>query len=239
MQNSKDLTIDNIKLNVLVYGKSGSGKTPFASFFPNPYFFDFDNGMMSVRGRNVAYDTMASYAEFEVKFAEMERKCPFDTLVIDSITTLEKYCMNRALIANHRAMPTMNEWNVLIADLTELFTRATKIGKNVVFIAHEEMVQDEITGEIMVRPQIVGKKLPAQLPLWFSEVYRTQVSRSKEGVPVYSILTVADMKYTAKSRIHCLPAVLDWSKNGEMLNSYELILEKMRGGATSGTGTVK
>jgi hypothetical protein len=91
------------------------------------------------------------------------------------------------------------------------------------------MIQDEITGEVMVRPQIVGKKLPAQLPLWFDECYRTQVSRNKEGIPVYSILTVADLKYTAKSRIHCLPPVMDWSKDGKMLNVFEMILEKMKG----------
>jgi hypothetical protein len=229
VQNTKDIDIGNLKLNTLIYGKSGSGKTPFASFYPNPYFFDFDKGMTSVRGRDVAYDTFTSYADFEVKFAELERKCPFQTIVIDSITTMEEYCMDRALAANHRAMPTMNEWNVLIADLKDLFMRATKMSTHLVVIAHEQMIQDEITGEVMIRPQIVGKKLPAQLPLWFDEVYRTQVSRTKEGIPMYSILTVADMKYTAKSRIHCLPATMDWSKDGEMLNVFELIMEKMKG----------
>jgi len=230
MPNAKDITIGNMKLNTLIYGKSGSGKTPFAAFYPNPYFFDFDKGMTSVRGRDVAYDTFTSYSDFEVKFKQLEANCPYDTIVIDSVTTMEKYCMQKALLANRRAMPTMNEWNILIAELTDLFTRATKMSKHVVVIAHEEMVQDEITGEILVRPQIVGKKLPAQLPLWFDEVYRMQVSRTKEGVPLYSILTVSDMKYTAKSRIHCLPAVMDWSKDGQMLNAFELIMEKIGGG---------
>jgi hypothetical protein len=185
--------------------------------------------MTSVRGKNVAYDTFTSYADFEIRFRELEMKCPFDTLVIDSVTTMEEYCMDKVLQANRRAMPTMNEWNVLIADLKDLFMRATKMSNHLVVIAHEQMIQDEITGEVMVRPQIVGKKLPAQLPLWFDEVYRTQVSRNKEGVPVYSILTVADMKYTAKSRIHCLPAVMDWSEKGEMLNVFELIKGKIGG----------
>jgi hypothetical protein len=229
MLNTKDINITNIKLNTLIYGKSGSGKTPFASFYPNPYFFDFDKGMTSVRGKNVAYDTFTSYADFEIRFRELEMKCPFETLVIDSVTTMEEYCMDKVLQANRRAMPTMNEWNVLIADLKDLFMRATKMSNHLVVIAHEQMIQDEITGEVMVRPQIVGKKLPAQLPLWFDECYRTQVSRNKEGIPVYSILTVADLKYTAKSRIHCLPPVMDWSKDGKMLNVFEMILEKMKG----------
>lgn len=230
MANTKDIQIENMKLNLLIYGKSGSGKTPFASYFPKPYFFDFDKGMTSVRGRDVEYDTFTSYADFQIKFRELERSCPYETVVLDSVTTMEEYCMDGILQANRRAMPTMNEWNVLIAELKDLFMRATKMSKHLVVIAHEQLVQDEITGEITIRPQIVGKKLPAQLPLWFDEVYRTQVSRTKEGVPLYSILTVADIKYTAKSRIHCLPATLDWSKDGKMMNVFELIMGKMKGG---------
>ena len=233
MPNARDLQVGNIKLNVLVYGKSGTGKTTFACCFPKPYVFDFDKGMLSQRSRDVEYDTYTSYADFEVKFRQLEANCPYETIILDSVTTLEKYCMQKALLANRRAMPTMNEWNILIAELTDLFTRATKMSKNLVVVAHEEMVQDEITGEILIRPQIVGKKLPAQLPLWFDEVYRSQVSRSKDGVPLYSILTASDLKYIAKSRINCMQPIEDWSREGKMMNVYDLIKGRM--GVTSGT----
>ena len=228
--NTKDINIESLKLNTLVYGKSGTGKTPFACFYPKPYVFDFDKGMTSVRGKDVEYDTFTSYPDFQIKFRELERKCEYDTLVIDSVTTMEEYCMDGLLAANRRSMPTLNEWNGLISELKDLFMRATKMNTHLVVIAHEQMVQDDLTGEIQFRPQIVGKKLPAQLPLWFDEVYRSTVTRTKEGVPNYSILTVADTKYTAKSRIHCLPTVMDWSKEGEMLNPYDLIMGKMKGG---------
>ena len=228
--NSKEMNAENIRLNVLVYGKSGTGKTSFACCFPHPFVFDFDKGMLSQRGRDVDYETFkgaTAYADFELRFKEMERNCPYDTIIIDSITTMEEYCMDRALAANHRAMPTMNEWNILIADLKDLFMRATKIGKHLVVIAHEQLLQDDITGEIIIRPQIVGKKLPAQLPLWFDEVYRAQVGRDKEGNPEYSLLTTSDLKYTAKSRINCLESTFVWSAKGKMVNAYDSILAKM------------
>ena len=230
MINSKDISVENIKLNVLIYGKSGSGKTTFGCSFPKPYCFDFDKGMLSQRGRDVDYDTYTSYAAFMLKFQELEMNCPYDTIIIDSITTLEEYCMDRALAASRRTMPTMNEWNILIADLKDLFNRATKMSKHLVMIAHEQMIQDEITGEVIIRPQIVGKKLPGQLPLWFDEVYRAQVGRDKEGLPVYSLLTTADLKYIAKSRLNCMKPVEDWSVGGKRIDAFQLIMERVKGG---------
>ena len=53
MLNAKDISIENLKLKILVYGKSGTGKTSFACCFPKPYIADFDNGMLSQRGRDV------------------------------------------------------------------------------------------------------------------------------------------------------------------------------------------
>ena len=49
--NTKDISIEDLRLKVLVYGKSGTGKTTFACSFPKPYVFDFDNGMLSQRGK--------------------------------------------------------------------------------------------------------------------------------------------------------------------------------------------
>ena len=53
MPNTKDLTFDALKLKVLVYGESGTGKTLFAGTFPKPLFFDFDGGMLTLRGKDI------------------------------------------------------------------------------------------------------------------------------------------------------------------------------------------
>ena len=234
--NTKDITVDNIKLNVLIYGKSGTGKTTFACCFPKAYVFDFDKGMLGQRGRDVEFDTYGgttAYQEFEMRFAELERECPYDTIVLDSITTMQEYMMDKILQANRRQMPTMNEWNVAIATLKDLFKRMTKMARHLVVIAHEQVLQQELTGEVIVRPFVFGKKLPPQLPLWFDEVYRAQVSRTKEAVPSYDILTTSDITYTAKSRLGCLEPVFSWSSKGKMLNAFEIITGKL-GGEKSG-----
>ena len=90
-------------------------------------------------------------------------------------------------------------------------------------VAHEQIVQDEITSEVWILPLIVGKKLPGQLALYFDEVYRSQVGKTKEGKPSYQMLTTADIRYTAKSRLNVLQPLEDGL-------TYQGIMGKVKGG---------
>ena len=93
--------------------------------------------------------------------------------------------------------------------LEDTFSRMTKIAKNVVFTAHETMIQDELTSEVWILPLIVGKKLPGKVGLWFDDVYRAQVGKDKTGKSCYQMITTADTRYTAKSRLNVLLPVED------------------------------
>jgi len=219
--NAKDISVEGLKLKVLAYGKSGTGKTTFACTFPKPYVFDWDNGMLSQRGKDIVYDTYISWKAFEFKLQQLERECPYETLVVDSVTTMEEYMMQEILALNKRIEPTLHEWGRLVDWMQALFLRMTKMAHHIVVCAHEQVLQDEITSEILVLPLIVGRKLPGQLPLWFDEVYRCQTAKSKEGKAVYQILTTADVKYTAKSRLGVLEAI--------EVPDYNVIMGKMKG----------
>jgi len=219
--NAKDIDVSNLKLKVLVYGKSGTGKTTFACTFPRPYVFDFDNGMLSQRGKDIDYDTYTNWKLFFQKLREFEQKCEFETLVIDSVTTLQEYMMQEILTLNKRVEPTLHEWGRLVDWLQNLFLLLTKLTQHIVVVAHEQLLQDELTSEITILPLIVGKKMPAQLPLFFDEVYRCQTARNKEGKPVYQLLTTADVKYSAKSRLGCLDVI--------ETPDYNVIMGKLKG----------
>jgi len=207
--NAKDIDITKLKLKVMVYGKSGTGKTTFATTFPKPYIFDFDNGMLSQRGKDIPYDVYGKedWLKFESKLSEFEKDCPFETLVIDSVTTMEEYLLDHLIELTRKPRPTQLEWGQLVLDLADVFLRINKFKVNVLVVAHEEMVQDGLTGEVITRPLIYGKKLPVQLPLFFDEIYRAQTSRDDKGKSVYQILTTADTRYIAKSRLACLEPV--------------------------------
>lgn len=219
--NANQISVEGLKLKVLAYGKSGTGKTTFACTFPKPYIFDFDGGMLSQRGKDIEFDTYHNWKSFEMKLRELEQVCKYETLVIDSVTTMQEYMMAEILSLNKRSEPTLHEWGRLIDWMQGLFLKMTKMVHHIVVVAHEQVMQDEITSEILVLPLIVGKKLPAQLPLWFDEVFRCQTTRSPiGGKPVYQILTTADVKYTAKSRLGCLDSV--------EVPDYNVIISKLK-----------
>ena len=222
MANSKDIQVTNLKLKVLVYGKSGTGKTTFACGFPKPFVFDFDGGMLSQRGKDIEYDTFTSWSSFQAKLQQLQGHCPYETIVLDSVTTMQEYMMKDILTVNKRTEPTLHEWGRLVDGLQALFMQLTKMANHLVVVAHEQVLQDEVTSEILVLPLIVGKKLPGQIPLWFDEVYRSQTATdSKTGKAVYQILTTAGLRYVAKSRLGVLDPI--------EVPSYQVIMGKVRG----------
>jgi hypothetical protein len=225
VENTKNITIENLKLKILVYGPSGVGKTTFACSFREVgtvYVADFDGGLLGQRKSDVDYDRFTNYADFAVKLKELEAKPSHDTIVLDSVTTMQEYMMDYLLELSHKKMMTMDQWNILISDLKDLIMRLTNIAKNVVVVAHQQLVQDEITSEVFVLPLIVGKKMPALLPLWFDEVYHFGVTKDAQGKPIYYFDTVAQDKYLGKSRLDVLPSRVEWEKTGTR-SAYNVI----------------
>ena len=215
--NAKDIEVK--KLKVLIYGKSGTGKTTFGSTFPKPYFFDFDNGMLSLKGKDIEYDTYKEIQKAELKLKELELKCPYETIVVDSVSTMQEIMMKRQLELNRKMSPTLHEWMMLVQGIKSLFSRLVAMPQHLVITAHEEIIRDEITGEILVQPLIVGK-LASSLPIYFDEVYRGEVRKDKSGKVIYQILTTATTKYSAKSRLGCLDTV--------EVPSFEAIIKKVK-----------
>jgi hypothetical protein len=224
-----------MKLKVLVYGGSGTGKTTFAASFPKPFFFDFDGGLLSVRGRDIEYETYQdksvtrpdAFEKFNQRLEEMHTALqgghlPFQTIVLDSITTMQESMLRSIQYANRTLgkQTTLQEWGMLVGKMEDVLYRISSLNVHMVTIAHEQIVQDELSSEIMILPLIVGKKLPDRLPLWFDEVYHSRVDRGLAGRPVYQMMTVADRKYKAKSRLNCFDVI-------ESGLSYQVMIDKL------------
>lgn len=214
MPNAKDIDVSKVKLKVLCWGPSGSGKTTFAGTFPRPYIFDFDGGIVTLRGKDVQYDRYnprdpETWRKVDLKLKTFERGevKDIDTIVIDSLTSLQEAAENQAQMVNGRVgEPTsQHEWGLVINYLGDLMYRLVALadlkGFHLVVVAHEQIEKDELQGKVLALPLVVGKKLPGRLPVWFDEVYYAYTEKGKDGLPVFKLQLVPDAMHFAKSRL--------------------------------------
>lgn len=207
--NSKDLgpNKDSFRLKCMVYGASGTFKTPFAATFPRPVFIDCDEGMMSVRDGAVPRVSFKDFSMGErwpsVMDAVRDLICSddYDTVVLDSITTASEFAMYYTQMLNGRLnkKPNWDDWVGQIAALKDAVEILLSSNKNIVVVAHEEQVVNEAANTIWVLPLVTGK-LKHKLPIYFDEVYHTEGLISGEDMS-FKLLCKATETYLAKSRL--------------------------------------
>ena len=96
-----------VVLKVLGYGDYKTGKTEFGSTWPKPFYFDFDDGMLTLRGKNVDYISYKTLEKRDVwpqylKDLDEIAKTDYETIVIDSLTTASSSALDRVLYLNKR-----------------------------------------------------------------------------------------------------------------------------------------
>jgi Fe-S cluster assembly scaffold protein SufB len=93
-------TLDEVKGDALFYmfkGEPGTRKSTQALSFPTPqYWFCHDKHMHSlvlpmkkwgVNAKDIHYDNYTDWAAMETKLKAFQEKCPYKTLIVDSITS--------------------------------------------------------------------------------------------------------------------------------------------------------
>lgn len=124
MPSIKDYAVNSALIRVLVYGRSGSGKTFGAGTFPRPVFMDFDKGIATLRNplfvgkygvRDIIYEqfterniakggVVSAHNAFDDAYVfyqtmmKPDKVDTFDTWVIDTATSLSEVALNKALI---------------------------------------------------------------------------------------------------------------------------------------------
>lgn len=221
MPNTNELKLEGLKLKMLLVGPSGVGKTHLAGTFPKPYLFNFDvRGVLTLRGKDIDYDTFTDYKDIEPKLNEVEEGDKYDTLVFDPITRLADLMMDEIqrlnLSESKKARtstrmfgftppPTTPEYGIFLGNMSNVLDQVLKIDKNIVFVAHEEMMKDDLTGSIERMPMIVTK-MRFRLSTYFDEVYRLECDKG-----VYKAITRWSRKfpYVRSSFSGVLPDVIE------------------------------
>lgn len=193
----------------LFKGPSGSGKSVGALSFPNCYVFDFDHKMPWIArkhfpGKSIDYDTYTSVGDVYDKLEPWlagAKACTYETLIIDSITSLARLIMNTTAdvkgenikqlassIIGKKKGGSMIEplgydyynnevrWIDWILSASKVIWSAPGNPKNIIFIAHVTEIKSKPNIEtklVTVTRQIMalGNKAPAMIPGEFDEVY--------------------------------------------------------------------
>ena len=207
------------KVNFLIIGNSGTGKTVLAETCPAPVHIDsFDpGGTVSVRkaiheGIIIADTSFEkeddsapwAYESWGKAMHERLNMGYFDsigTYVLDSLTMFVNATMNWTMKkGNHKTrIPELQHYNRNTMTILDELRAITRLPCHTIVTAHVDQVKDELSGRIYAG-LMVTKRLKGYIPLLFDEVLFTEARPSPKGAE-YTLMTGLNGIYQARSRL--------------------------------------
>ena len=183
----KDMPSDQVRLKLLLYGDSGTGKTWTASTGPRPVFLLTEpNGLPTIRVSapdavviqadegHGGMDTVRAFLR-AAKDGTLQRETSCETVVLDSLNELQRMLRDEIIAskvvpAGGEAKFTLKDWGTLTDRMRGLVRAFRDLPMHVVAITHADSHVEEATGERHVQPQFQGRALPNEIAGYFSAV---------------------------------------------------------------------
>jgi hypothetical protein len=209
-------TVKNNGVKLIVYGRSGVGKTVLLATAPKPIIASAEAGLLSLSPANlkrihgrapeipvVEIDTLATLIEFYDWCADPDNGKLFDTVCLDSATEIaEKVLAN----AKEQTKDPRQAYGELIEKMTNVFKLFRDLpGKNVVFVAKQGKLSDAAAS--LQGIAMPGSKLAEQVPYLFDEVLHLDIGKTEDGVSYRFLQTALDVQYDAKDRSGALDPI--------------------------------
>lgn len=218
-----------MKINALLYGRSGYGKTHTAMTLNGKVLvIGVDPGLLTLSGVKIDSTSPTTWEEVEHVKDELqkpENKTKYDTIFIDGITAINELCKvdilnNANSNDNNQETLHLKDWGVLQTRMTRLINSFIRMPYNIIFTALEDVHKDEKTGYETVCPSLNGK-LPLNMPGYFDFVFRL-VMKKDNGEDKRYFLTSSTEKSLAKDRTRKLESLED--------PNWTNIIKKIKGG---------
>lgn len=164
-------SVDDLEENevMLVYGRSGTGKTHFSSTWPKPILvIDVkEKGTATIRGTDgVFVRRVKTWEEFDEGYWFLAEGSKYKTIVIDQVTNLQDLGMQE-IRDRHNKSPSdlfaKNNWGELSGLLKQAIDDFRNLDHmyNVVFIAHERTFDVGDEEDDAIEPSIGARVMPS------------------------------------------------------------------------------
>lgn len=207
MPKTSDITPGD-RLKMLFTGFPGTRKTTSIGSFPGSiYICDFDHRLAPIKRfypdrTDIEYDSFdgqkKNFNAFREKFEEFQDYCPYDLVVVDSLTFFADAILDYVLGFKGSgkgkkkgviSLYDLEEFGGEAKGLTDMLNIARVIPAHFILTAHITLVSDAtrsykalITG---------GKKVSFKIPGWFDEVYHFETESPLDGSETkYFVYTV-------------------------------------------------
>lgn len=214
-------------VNLMVYGDSGVGKTTLAGSADGVpemrpvLFVDIEGGTLSLTHSypEVEVVRVGSWKEMQELYYELhEREHGYRTIVLDSLTEIQKFSMNQImanLIEDYPErdpdIPSMREWGKNIEQIRRFVRAYRDLPVNTIFTALAKTDKDQKTGTWYTKPYLPGK-LADEIAGFLDIVTYYYIKNMKQGDEVVRtryLLTGATENQVAKDRSGRLPLVIE------------------------------
>lgn len=224
------------KLNILVYGPSGNGKTRFGgtvAMVAKPLIASAESGLLSLKKLMKELKVDFDYVEIKT-FDDLrevydhfgKKDCPHDALVLDSLTEIQQVCMDSILKEEDREKAQMQDWGTLNTRMTKMVRSFRDLNIHFVVTALASREKDEETQSYIARPLLQGK-LQDTVAGYFDEVFYLHAVKVKDATGKEEtkrwLQTQGTNKVQAKDRSGELPA--------ECPASFSYVYKKIAGEA--------
>ena len=158
-------------LSMLVYGRSGTGKTTFAGSFPKPaLLLDIrEKGTDSIANQEgVDVVSIEKWSELEEIFWYLksgEGKTKYKSVILDQVSSMQDLAMTHAMVEEGKEVMSQRLWGVvsgLMKTWLLNYRDLVEDGMNVLFIAHDRASKGE-SGEDddSIDPQVGARLMPS------------------------------------------------------------------------------
>jgi hypothetical protein len=190
-----------VGVKILVYGKSGVGKTQLCATAPRPVILAAEPRVMSLRGTEIPVTRVDSIAKLQDAYqwcATPANWQHFDTVCLDSLSEIAEVLLSSLKVGAKDQRAIQRAYGDMLDQMMPWVRAFRDLPKHVYVSAKQERLKDEGTGCMLYQPFMPGNKLAPKLPYEFDEVFAMRVERDANAQPIHFLQTHADSQYDGK-----------------------------------------